>query len=576
MIIKNGIVADPASGLYEHMDILVKDGKIVKIAPDISYESDAATTEKEEIIDASGMIVGPGLIDTHVHFRDPGFTYKEDIHTGSLAAAKGGFTTVVCMANTKPTVDNVDTLKDNITRGKQEKIRMYQAAAISHSLKGQDEVDMAALKEAGACGFTDDGIPLTNAAFCYRAMQNAAKLDMPISLHEEDPAFIKNNGINHGKVSDALGIYGSPSIAEETLVARDCLLALRSGADVVIQHISSGVSVDIVRTYKKLGARLHAEATPHHFTLTEDAVLEHGTLAKMNPPLRTEADRQKIIDGLIDGTIDLIATDHAPHSAEEKSKPVTEAPSGIIGLETSLALGITSLVKPGHLSMLELLEKMTINPARLYHMPYGTISEGAAADFVLPDRRKGAVPHRTAAPLAGTARHRGRESILQYVYPERVRAAAGHAPCALKRMHGREGRKADGHQTEKKKNHPPDVPAGPRPVVAAADRMAGNAGRHHRVRPCDAVQCQLYYRLSAHGQQPALYRRAADLCGHRPRHHVRHKLCGPSLSALGSKACLLGRAGAAGVHFDLRTAERLPPLDPDVRRHAADLRAGKI
>ena len=353
MIIKNGIVADPASGLYEHMDILVKDGKIVKIAPDISCASDAAATEKEEIIDASGMIVGPGLIDTHVHFRDPGFTYKEDIHTGSLAAAKGGFTTVVCMANTKPTVDNADTLKDSLTRGKQEKIRMYQAAAISHSLKGQDEVDMAALKEAGACGFTDDGIPLTNAAFCYRAMQNAAKLDMPISLHEEDPAFIKNNGINHGKVSDALGIYGSPSIAEEALVARDCLLALRSGADVVIQHISSGVSVDIVRTYKKLGARLHAEATPHHFTLTEDAVLEHGTLAKMNPPLRTEADRQKIIEGLIDGTIDLIATDHAPHSTEEKSKPVTEAPSGIIGLETSLALGITSLVKPGHLSMLE-------------------------------------------------------------------------------------------------------------------------------------------------------------------------------------------------------------------------------
>ena len=402
MIIKNGIVADPASGLYEQMDILVKDGKIVKIAPDISCASDAAATEKEEIIDASGMIIGPGLIDTHVHFRDPGFTNKEDIHTGSLASAKGGFTTVVCMANTKPTVDNVDTLKDNLTRGKQEKIRMYQAAAISHSLKGQDEVDMAALKEAGACGFTDDGIPLTNAAFCYKAMQNAAKLDMPISLHEEDPAFIKNNGINHGKVSDALGIYGSPSIAEETLVARDCLLALRSGADVVIQHISSGVSVDIVRTYKKLGARLHAEATPHHFTLTEDAVLEHGTLAKMNPPLRTEADRQKIIEGLIDGTIDLIATDHAPHSAEEKSKPVTEAPSGIIGLETSLALGITNLVKPGHLSMLELLEKMTINPARLYHMPYGTISEGAAADFVIFDPDEKWVPCEYASKSSNT------------------------------------------------------------------------------------------------------------------------------------------------------------------------------
>ena len=378
MIIKHGLVMDPASGLSEHMDILVKDGKIVKIAPEI-------TDNTEEILEAKGLIVGPGLLDTHVHFRDPGFTYKEDIHTGALASAKGGFTTVICMANTSPTVDNVDTLKDNLERGAKEDIRIFQAAAISHSLKGQEEVDMTALKDAGACGFTDDGIPLLNAEFCYKAMESAEALNVPISLHEEDPAFIRNNGINHGKASEELGIYGSPSIAEESLVARDCLLALRSGADVVIQHISSGVSVELVRTYKKLGAHLHAEATPHHFSLTEEAVLEHGTLAKMNPPLRTEKDRQQIIAGLADGTIDLIATDHAPHSAEEKAKPITEAPSGIIGLETSLALGITNLVKPGHLTMLQLLEKMTVNPAKLYHLPYGTIQEGAAADFVLFD-----------------------------------------------------------------------------------------------------------------------------------------------------------------------------------------------
>ena len=378
MIIKHGLMMDPASGLSEHMDILVKDGKIVKIAPEI-------TDNTEEILEAKGLIVGPGLLDTHVHFRDPGFTYKEDIHTGALASAKGGFTTVICMANTSPTVDNVDTLKDNLERGAKEDIRIFQAAAISHSLKGQEEVDMTALKDAGACGFTDDGIPLLNAEFCYKAMESAEALNVPISLHEEDPAFIRNNGINHGKVSEELGIYGSPSIAEESLVARDCLLALRSGADVVIQHISSGVSVELVRTYKKLGAHLHAEATPHHFSLTEEAVLEHGTLAKMNPPLRTEKDRQQIIAGLADGTIDLIATDHAPHSAEEKAKPITEAPSGIIGLETSLALGITNLVKPGHLTMLQLLEKMTVNPAKLYHLPYGTIQEGAAADFVLFD-----------------------------------------------------------------------------------------------------------------------------------------------------------------------------------------------
>lgn len=243
--------------------------------------------------------------------------------------------------------------------------------------------DMHELKEAGACGFTDDGIPLKNAAFCFEAMQKAAELDMPVSLHEEDPAFIQNNGINHGAVSEKCGIYGSPSIAEESLVARDCMLALRSGAHVVIQHISSGVSVDLVRMFKAHGANLHAEATPHHFTLTEDAVLEHGTLAKMNPPLRTESDRMAIIKGLKDGTIDLIATDHAPHSIEEKAKSLTEAPSGIIGLETSLALGITSLVRPGHLTMMELLEKMTINPAELYHLPYGKIIENAPADLVI-------------------------------------------------------------------------------------------------------------------------------------------------------------------------------------------------
>ena len=376
MIIKHGLVMDPASGLSEHMDILVKDGKIVKITTEI-------TDDSEEILEAGGLIVGPGLIDTHVHFRDPGFTYKEDIHTGALSSARGGFTTVICMANTSPTVDNADTLKDNLKRGAAEDIRIFQAAAISRSLKGQEEVDMRALKEAGACGFTDDGIPLLNAEFCYKAMEAAESLNVPISLHEEDPAFIRNNGINHGKVSEELGIYGSPSIAEESLVARDCLLALRSGADVVIQHISSGVSVELVRTYKKMGANLHAEATPHHFSLTEEAVLEHGTLAKMNPPLRTEKDRQQIIAGLSDGTIDLIATDHAPHSAEEKSRPITEAPSGIIGLETSLALGITNLVKPGYLTMQQLLEKMTINPAKLYHLPYGTIKEGADADFVI-------------------------------------------------------------------------------------------------------------------------------------------------------------------------------------------------
>lgn len=402
MLIKNGYLIDPASQTAQKTDLRIEDGFISRIAAEITPDA------SEEVIDASGLVAAPGLIDTHVHFRDPGFTYKENLHTGALASAKGGFTSVICMANTSPVVDNVQTLLDIGRRAKEEKIRIYQAASVSRSLKGEELTNMEELADSGACGFTDDGIPIRSAAFLYEAMEKAASLDLPISLHEEDPSFIKNNGINHGPVSDKLGIYGSPSIAEESLVARDCLLALRSGAHVVIQHISSGRSVELVRMFRSMGARLHAEATPHHFTLTEDAVLEHGTLAKMNPPLRTEEDRQAIIAGLADGTIDIIATDHAPHSREEKERSITAAPSGIIGLETSLALGITTLVRPGHLSLMQLLEKMTVNPARLYHLPSGELKEGRAADIVLFDPEERWTPTEYAS-LSANSPFTGRE-----------------------------------------------------------------------------------------------------------------------------------------------------------------------
>lgn len=398
MLIKNGTVINPETKETFKADLLLEDGMIRTIDTTCSLTA----SDTDTVINAEGLVVSPGLIDTHVHFRDPGFTYKEDIHTGALASAKGGFTSVICMANTSPTIDSLPVLKDVLERASKEAINIYQAASVSYGLKGEKLTDMDALKEAGACGFTDDGIPLLDAKFCYEAMEKAAALNVPISLHEEDPAFITNNGINRGEISEKLGIGGSPAIAEEVLTARDCMLALHTGADLVIQHISSGNSVALVRNAKAMGAHIHAESTPHHFTLNHEAVLKYGTLAKMNPPLRTEKDRLEIIEGLKDGTIDLIATDHAPHSMEEKSKELTSAPSGIIGLETSLSLGITSLVEPGHLTLPELLEKMTINPAKLYKLPAGRMEINTPGDLVIFDPKEEWTPNDFASKSCNT------------------------------------------------------------------------------------------------------------------------------------------------------------------------------
>lgn len=394
IIIKGGKVIDPKSGFEGYADLAVRDGKILQVkkqGEEWKEEVTAAENSGQEpvqVIDAEGLMAAPGLVDVHVHFRDPGFTYKEDIATGARAAAKGGFTTVVCMANTNPKVDTPETLRYVLEEGKKTGIHVLSCAAVSKGFDGKTLTDMEALKEAGAAGFTDDGIPLRDGAFLRKAMEEAARLGLPISLHEEDPSFIRENGINHGAVSEELGIYGSPSLAEDAMVARDCMIALDTGAAVDIQHISSGNAVAMVRLAKSLGANVWAEVTPHHFSLTEEAVLEHGSLAKMNPPLRTERDRRLLIEGLKDGTIDMIATDHAPHSREEKDAPLTKAPSGIIGLETSLALGITNLVKAGHLTMRELMQKMSHNPARLYGLDCGYLEEGAPADLVVFDENE--------------------------------------------------------------------------------------------------------------------------------------------------------------------------------------------
>jgi dihydroorotase len=378
LIIKNGRVIDPSTGLDERVDLLIRDGKIKDIG---SFDD----IKDEEVIDAEGFIVAPGLVDIHVHFREPGFTYKEDIQTGSEAAAAGGFTTVIAMANTNPIVDNEDTLKLVLEEMKKSKINVYTVAAITKEFKGEELVNMERLHELGAVGFSDDGIPINNENTILKAMLKAKGLNIPLSFHEENPNLIGFPGINDGQVAEQLGIKGAPGASEDIMVARDSMLALYTGATIDIQHISSGSSVDMVRFIKGLGANVYAEVTPHHFSMTENAVLKHKTLAKMNPPLRTEDDRLRIIEGLKDDTIEIIATDHAPHSSEEKNRELTKAPSGIIGLETSLPLGITNLVRKGHLSLIKLLEKMTVNPARLYNLDCGTLNIGSKADIVIFD-----------------------------------------------------------------------------------------------------------------------------------------------------------------------------------------------
>lgn len=381
MIIKNGRVMDPSTGFDKVTDILIEDGKIKKVGKIEDFN-------ENQVIDAGGLIVAPGLIDVHVHFREPGQTHKEDIISGSKAAAAGGFTTVVAMANTNPIIDNEEALKDVLQKAKESPIKVLTVAAVTKGFKGQELVDMERLHSLGAVGFSDDGMPILDEKLTWEAMIRANKIGAPISFHEENPIFIENPGINEGKVSKKLGIQGALNLSEDMMIARDSMFALYSGATINIQHISSKTAIDMVMLIKAIGASVFTEVTPHHFSLTEEAVLEHGTMAKMNPPLRTEDDRQRIIQGLKDDTIEIIATDHAPHSYDEKNVEFTRAPSGIIGLETSLSLGITNLVKPGHISMLKLLAKMTTNPARLYNLETGTLKEGAPADIVIFDENE--------------------------------------------------------------------------------------------------------------------------------------------------------------------------------------------
>ena len=335
------------------------------------------------VIAASGCVAAPGLVDMHVHFRDPGMEYKEDILTGAAAAAAGGVTTCCCMPNTLPVADNADVIEYIIKKAKNAPVTVLPYGAVTHGQNGSELTDFNALKLAGAAGLSDDGNPVQSADVMRRAMRLAHDADMLLISHCEDADLVRDFAVNEGRVSAELGLRGRPAIAEEIMVARDVMLAAETGARVHIAHVSTARSVEIIRRAKEAGIRITAETCPQYFTLTEDEIARQGPLARVNPPLRTRQDVDAIITGLADGTIDVIATDHAPHSAEEKSKPLEQAPSGMIGLETSLGLALTFLYHTGKLSMEKLVQLMSANPARILGLEAGVFAEGAVADIVI-------------------------------------------------------------------------------------------------------------------------------------------------------------------------------------------------
>ena len=379
LLIKHGRVVHPITNTVLLQDILIEDGKITLLERGIEAEAD-------QVIDAAGLAVAPGLVDMHVHLRDPGLTYKEDILTGSAAAARGGVTTMACMANTNPTVDSPEQVTYVREKAKEGSgVRIHPIAAVSKGLRGEELTDFDALKKAGAIALSDDGSNIDNANLMRDALIRARRVDLPILCHCEDTSMVENRAVNEGSVSRQLWLEGRPAIAEEIVVMRDAMLAEETGAHVHICHVSTAKSVDIIRRMKKKGAPITCETCPQYFTLTEDEVLAKGSMARVNPPLRTAVDVSGIIAGLKDGTIDVIATDHAPHSAEEKARPLAKAPSGMVGLETSLAVTLTALYHTKKMELPAIIRRMTANPVDILHLPRGRMAIGSSADLVIFD-----------------------------------------------------------------------------------------------------------------------------------------------------------------------------------------------
>lgn len=377
LLLKHARILDPSDGRDEIGDLLIVDGRLEQVggtidAPDV------------QMFDATGLVAAPGLVDMHVHLRDPGFTEKEDILTGCRAAAAGGVTSLLCMPNTKPTIDTPETVRYILEKAAQADAHVYVAAAITKGLHSEEMNDLAALRDAGAIGLSDDGRPVVDSRLMARAMQAAPKLGMRVVSHCEDLYLSKGGLMNEGEVSRELGVPGVPASAEDCGTAREIALAESYGVPVHICHVSSRTSVAMIRDAKRRGVQVTAETAPHYFSLTDALLRAKDADFRMSPPLRTEADRQAVIEGLKDGTIDAIATDHAPHTSDEKADFAT-APNGSIGMETSLAAGITYLVKPGLLSLRDLLRLMSTAPAVLLGIPAGKIAVGMPADVVLFD-----------------------------------------------------------------------------------------------------------------------------------------------------------------------------------------------
>ena len=378
ILIKNAHICDPATNMDCEGDIFLVDGVIADIGTNLEYET-------EVTIDASGLIAAPGLVDMHVHLRDPGQTEKEDIISGCKAAAAGGVTSVLAMPNTNPTVDNVETVQYILEKAKDADAHVYVSAAITKGLQSDVLCNLAALKEAGTIALSDDGRPVINTEFTAEAMQAAPKLGMTVVSHCEDLYLAKGGIIHGGKVAEKLGVKGIPAAAEDCGTAREIALAAAYNVPIHICHVSTATSIALIRDAKARGVAVTAETAPHYFTLTEEELLKRDADYRMNPPLRTEADRLAVIEALKDGTLDAIATDHAPHTPEEKAD-FEKAPNGAIGMETSLSAGITALVKQGHCTMLQLIEKMSTKPAQLLGIPAGTLKKGSPADVILIDK----------------------------------------------------------------------------------------------------------------------------------------------------------------------------------------------